>query len=73
MIGNKNRFSKFLLFIDGKQHQITNREIKKILLTSSILFLIINTFIPIASAQKAIILNFDDDWKGQFTYAVPIL
>ena len=73
MIGNKNRFSKFLLFIDGKQHQITNREIKKILLTSSILFLIINTFIPIASAQKAIILNFDDDWKGQLTYAVPIL
>jgi hypothetical protein len=30
-------------------------------------------FIPIASAQKAVILNFDDDWKGQFTYAVPIL
>lgn len=43
-------------------------------LVSSFLFLIIlYASIPIASAQKAIILNFDDDWKGQFTNAVPIL
>lgn len=43
-------------------------------LVSSFLFLIIlYASIPIASAQKAIILNFDDDWKGQFTHAVPIL
>ena len=70
---NKNRFSKLLLFTDEKNCQIINRRTKKILLTSSFLFLIINTFIPIAYAQKAIILNFDDDWKGQLTYAVPIL
>jgi len=49
------------------------RGIKKTVLASSILFLIIYVSIPVASAQKAIILNFDDDWKGQFTHAVPIL
>jgi peptidoglycan/xylan/chitin deacetylase (PgdA/CDA1 family) len=37
------------------------------------LFLFISAFIPNASAQKVVILNFDDDWRGQFTYAVPIL
>ena len=73
MTVNKNRFSKLLLFTDEKNCQIINWRTKKILLTSSFLFLIINTFIPIAYAQKAIILNFDDDWKGQLTYAVPIL
>jgi hypothetical protein len=73
MAVNKNRFSKLLLFIHGKKYQTINQRTKKILLTSSFLFLIINTFIPIAYAQKAIILNFDDDWKGQVTYAVPIL
>jgi len=73
MIVNKNCFSKLLSVINAKKYQIINQETKKILLTSSFLFLIINTFLPIASAQKAIILNFDDDWKGQLNYAVPIL
>jgi peptidoglycan/xylan/chitin deacetylase (PgdA/CDA1 family) len=46
----------------------------RLLLTWSLLFLFIgNTFIPFAYAQKAVILNFDDDWKGQITYALPIL
>lgn len=45
----------------------------RILLTCLFLFLFISAFIPNASAQKVVILNFDDDWKGQFTYAVPIL
>lgn len=52
---------------------IINQRTKKILLTVSFLFLIVSTFIPIAYAQKAIILNFDDDWKGQITHALPIL
>jgi peptidoglycan/xylan/chitin deacetylase (PgdA/CDA1 family) len=52
---------------------IFNQRTKKILLTASFLFLIVSTFLPIASAQKAIILNFDDDWKGQILHAVPIL
>ncbi|HEU4445013.1 MAG TPA: polysaccharide deacetylase family protein [Nitrososphaeraceae archaeon] len=73
MIVNKNCFSKVLLFIGRNNYLIINQKPKKIVLTSSFLLLIINTFIPIASAQKAIILNFDDDWKGQLTYAVPIL
>ncbi len=51
-----------------------HRKTNKMVLVSSFLFLIIlYASIPIASAQKAIILNFDDDWKGQFTNAVPIL
>jgi peptidoglycan/xylan/chitin deacetylase (PgdA/CDA1 family) len=70
---SQNFFSKLLSFIDEKNCQIIDQRTKKILLTSSTLFLLINTLIPIAYAQKAIILNFDDDWKGQFTYAVPIL
>jgi peptidoglycan/xylan/chitin deacetylase (PgdA/CDA1 family) len=45
----------------------------RILFTWSLLFLIVGTFLPFASAQKAVILNFDDDWKGQITYALPIL
>jgi peptidoglycan/xylan/chitin deacetylase (PgdA/CDA1 family) len=73
MIVNKNCFSRLLLYIDGKNYQIINQKTKKIVLTLSFLLLIINAFIPIASAQKAVILNFDDDWKGQFTHAVPIL
>jgi peptidoglycan/xylan/chitin deacetylase (PgdA/CDA1 family) len=73
MMVNKNCFSKLLLFINAKNYQIINQKTGKIILTSSFLFLIINAFIPIASAQKAVILNFDDDWKGQLTYAVPIL
>lgn len=69
---DKNRFSKLLLFIDEKI--ITElRQTKTILMTSSFLLLIFDGFIPITYAQKAIILNFDDDWKGQLTYAVPIL
>jgi peptidoglycan/xylan/chitin deacetylase (PgdA/CDA1 family) len=73
-IVNKNCFSKFLLFINRNNYQVINQKTKKkIVLTSSFLFLIINGFIPMAFAQKAIILNFDDDWKGQLTYAVPIL
>jgi peptidoglycan/xylan/chitin deacetylase (PgdA/CDA1 family) len=70
---NKNRFSKLLLFADGKNYHRVNQKTKTILLTSSFLFLIINGFFPITYAQKAIILNFDDDWKGQLTHAVPIL
>ncbi|MDQ3835675.1 MAG: polysaccharide deacetylase family protein, partial [Thermoproteota archaeon] len=53
--------------------QIIGQKTGKTLLTSSFLLLFIIGFIPIASAQKAVILNFDDDWKGQLTYAVPIL
>ena len=44
-------------------------------MSSFVFFLIVcvsSTF-PVAYAQKAIILNFDDDWKGQLTYAAPIL
>jgi hypothetical protein len=50
-----------------------NQKTTRIALTCFFIFLFITMFIPIASAQKAVILNFDDDWKGQFTYAVPIL
>ncbi len=51
-----------------------SKKTEKMILTSLFLLLPISVFnIPIASAQKAIILNFDDDWKGQLTYAVPIL
>jgi len=50
-----------------------NQKTAGIALTCFFIFLFITMFIPIASAQKAVILNFDDDWKGQFTYAVPIL
>src|SRR5215212_8881128 len=73
MIVNTNYFGKLLLFINAKNYQITNQITRKILLASSLLFLFSTAFIPIASAQKAVILNFDDDWKGQFTYALPIL
>ena len=73
MIINKNCLSKVLLFINVKNYQIINQKTKRILWTSSFLFLIVGAFLPIASAQKAVILNFDDDWKGQVTYAVPIL
>ena len=73
MIVNNSCFDKILLFIDRKNHQIVNQKAKKIIVTQSFLFLIISSFIPSAYSQKAIILNFDDDWKGQLTYAVPIL
>jgi peptidoglycan/xylan/chitin deacetylase (PgdA/CDA1 family) len=73
LVVNKNRFSKLLLFVDGKNYHRVTQKTKTILLTSSFLFLIINGFSPITYAQKAIILNFDDDWKGQLTHAVPIL
>ena len=73
MIVNRNCFGKLLLLINAKNYQITNQKTRKILLASCFLFLFTNAFIPIASAQKAVILNFDDDWRGQFTYAVPIL
>ena len=68
-----NCLSRLFLFIDGRDYQILHRKTNKMVLASSFLFLIITAFIPLASAQKAIILNFDDDWKGQFAYAVPIL
>src|SRR5215217_6158514 len=68
-----NCLSRLFLFIGGRNYQILHRKTNKIVWASSFLFLIITAFIPLASAQKAIILNFDDDWKGQFTYAVPIL
>jgi len=70
---DKNCCSKFTSFIDGKNCQVINQIVRKILLIWSFSFLIISTFLPIASAQKAIILNFDDDWKGQIIHAVPIL
>jgi peptidoglycan/xylan/chitin deacetylase (PgdA/CDA1 family) len=73
MIYNKDRLSNFLIFINLKNSQMISRETRKIFLMSSFSFLFISGFIPIASAQKAVILNFDDDWKGQITYAVPIL
>jgi peptidoglycan/xylan/chitin deacetylase (PgdA/CDA1 family) len=62
--------------IDVRNYQIINRKDTKVVLVSSFVFLLIiciSPSIPIAYAQKAIILNFDDDWKGQFTHAVPIL
>jgi peptidoglycan/xylan/chitin deacetylase (PgdA/CDA1 family) len=53
---------------------IHRKKTNKMVLVLPILFLnICVSSIPIAYAQKAIILNFDDDWKGQMTYAVPIL
>jgi hypothetical protein len=70
---NKNYFNKFLLLIKARNYQIMNQKTRRIVLTCFFIFLFINMFIPIASAQKTVILNFDDDWKGQFTYAVPIL
>ena len=73
MVLNNNHFGRLLLLIDGKNNHTINQKAKKNLLTLSFLLLIINGFIPLAYAQKPIILNFDDDWKGQLTYAVPIL
>jgi hypothetical protein len=73
LIKNKNCLSKVLLFINVNNYQIIDQKTKTIFWTSSFLFLIVGAFLPIASAQKAVILNFDDDWKGQITYAVPIL
>lgn len=70
---NKNWLSSLFLFASRRNYQMIHRKTNKMVLASSFLFLIIYASIPIASAQKAIILNFDDDWKGQFTYAVPIL
>jgi len=61
------------LFINVNNYQIIDQKTKTIFWTSSFLFLIVGAFLPIASAQKTVILNFDDDWKGQITYAVPIL
>jgi peptidoglycan/xylan/chitin deacetylase (PgdA/CDA1 family) len=61
------------LLIKARNYQMINQKTTTIALTCFFIFLFITMFIPIASAQKAVILNFDDDWKGQFTYAVPIL
>jgi peptidoglycan/xylan/chitin deacetylase (PgdA/CDA1 family) len=72
MIINTNCFDK-LFFVDAKNYQIANQKTREILLHSSFLFLFTDAFLPTVSAQKAVILNFDDDWKGQFTYALPIL
>jgi peptidoglycan/xylan/chitin deacetylase (PgdA/CDA1 family) len=69
----RDRFSKLLWFIDRKDDHRFDQELKKLLLISSLLFLVVGGFSPTSHAQKAIILNFDDDWKGQLTYAVPIL
>ena len=46
---------------------------KKMILSASLIFLTTNAFIPIVYAQKAVILNFDDDWIGQYNYVLPIL
>ncbi len=46
---------------------------KEMVLVSSFLLLASDVFTPAAHAQKVVILNFDDDWKGQVRYGVPIL
>ncbi len=73
MLENRDCFSKLLLFVDRKKYHRSNQKTKETLLASLFLFLIFETFIPIAYGQKAIILNFDDNWKGQITHVVPIL
>jgi peptidoglycan/xylan/chitin deacetylase (PgdA/CDA1 family) len=73
MVVDNNYISKLLLSIHGENYHRATQTTKTILLTSSFLFLISNGFFLTVYAQKAIILNFDDDWKGQLTYAVPIL
>jgi peptidoglycan/xylan/chitin deacetylase (PgdA/CDA1 family) len=69
MITNQNY--KLFLLINGKNYHINN--LKKLILTFSFSLLIINIFIQISYSEKDIILNFDDDWKAQLTYAMPIL
>jgi peptidoglycan/xylan/chitin deacetylase (PgdA/CDA1 family) len=46
---------------------------KKMILSASLIFLTTHAFIPIVYAQKAVILNFDDEWIGQYNYVLPIL
>ena len=73
---HKNFLGRPFSLIDVRNYQIIYRKDIKVVLVSSFVFLLIicvSSSIPIAYAQKAIILNFDDDWKGQFTHAVPIL
>src|SRR5215212_3948099 len=69
MITNQNY--KLFLLINGKNYHINN--LKKLILTLSFSLLIINIFIQISYSEKDIILNFDDNWKAQLTYAMPIL
>lgn len=73
---HKNFLGRPFSLIDVRNYQIIYRKDIKVVLVSSFVFLLIicvSSSIPIAYAQKAIILNFDDDWKGQFTHAAPIL
>jgi peptidoglycan/xylan/chitin deacetylase (PgdA/CDA1 family) len=73
---HKNFPGRPFSLIDVRNCQIICRKDTKVVLVSPFVFLLIicvSSSIPIAYAQKAIILNFDDDWKGQFTHAVPIL
>jgi peptidoglycan/xylan/chitin deacetylase (PgdA/CDA1 family) len=73
---HKNFPGRPFSLIDVRNYQIICRKDTKVVLVSPFVFLLIicvSSSIPIAYAQKAIILNFDDDWKGQFTHAVPIL
>ncbi len=68
---NRNYLIRLFLLVNGKKNYKISYFRKNFILTPSFLFLIVNGFIPIAYAEKAVILNFDDDWKGQFTYADP--
>lgn len=73
---HKNLLGRPFSLIDVRNHQIIYRKDTEVVLVSSFVFLLIicvSSSVPIAYAQKAIILNFDDDWKGQFTHAAPIL
>jgi peptidoglycan/xylan/chitin deacetylase (PgdA/CDA1 family) len=73
---HKNFPGRPFSLIDVRNYQIICRKDTKVVLVLPFVFLLIicvSSSIPIAYAQKAIVLNFDDDWKGQFTHAVPIL
>lgn len=74
---NKNFARRPFSLIDVRNNQIIYRKATKVILVPSFVFFLIicvsSSSIPIAYGQKAVILNFDDDWKGQFTHAAPIL
>src|ERR687889_247430 len=65
--------ASFCLFVEKELSNDSSKKTNKMVLVLPFLFLIDYASIPIVYSQKAIILNFDDDWKGQMTYAVPIL
>jgi peptidoglycan/xylan/chitin deacetylase (PgdA/CDA1 family) len=75
LIANKNWLSSLFLFVEKElSNNLSKKNNKIALVLSFLLFLIIcMPSVPIVYAHKAIILNFDDDWKGQITHSVPIL